>query len=92
MLLPDRPWPKPSCARLPYRHAGALLLIAGAFALPGIAMAQAEPTPPSEQPASILAEGQQVAFEADGLMTLTGDRAVFDRFAGFFNLPEKALV
>ena len=32
------------------------------------------------------------AFEADGLMTLTGDRAVFDRFAGFFNLPEKALV
>lgn len=32
------------------------------------------------------------AFEADGLMTLTGDRAVFDRFAGFFNLPEKAPV
>ncbi len=30
------------------------------------------------------------AFESDGLMTLTGDRAVFDRFAGFFNLPEKA--
>ena len=32
------------------------------------------------------------AFEADGLMTLTGDRAVFDRFVGFFNLPEKAPV
>ena len=32
------------------------------------------------------------AFEADDLMTLTGDRAVFDRFAGFFNLPEKAPV
>lgn len=30
------------------------------------------------------------AFEADGMMTLTGDRAVFDRFVGFFNLPEKA--
>ncbi|VXB01350.1 winged helix-turn-helix transcriptional regulator [Brevundimonas sp. G8] len=30
------------------------------------------------------------AFEADGMMTVTGDRAVFDRFAGFFNLPEKA--
>lgn len=30
------------------------------------------------------------AFEADGLMTLTGDRAVFERFVGFFNLPEKA--
>ena len=30
------------------------------------------------------------AFEADGLMTLTGDRAVYDRFAGFFNLPEQA--
>lgn len=30
------------------------------------------------------------AFEADGLMTLTGDRAAFDRFAGFFNLPAKA--
>ncbi|WP_269220647.1 winged helix-turn-helix transcriptional regulator [Brevundimonas vesicularis] len=32
------------------------------------------------------------AFEADGLMTLTGDRAVFDRFVAFFNLPEKAPV
>lgn len=32
------------------------------------------------------------AFEADGLMTLNGDRAVFDRFVGFFNLPEKAPV
>ncbi|WP_404418879.1 winged helix-turn-helix transcriptional regulator [Brevundimonas vesicularis] len=31
-----------------------------------------------------------VAFEADGLMTMTGDRTVFDRFASFFNLPEKA--
>ncbi|MFN3838859.1 MAG: winged helix-turn-helix transcriptional regulator [Brevundimonas sp.] len=30
------------------------------------------------------------AFEADGLMTVTGDRAVFDRFVGFFNLPAKA--
>ncbi|MEN5362346.1 winged helix-turn-helix transcriptional regulator [Brevundimonas intermedia] len=30
------------------------------------------------------------AFEADGMMTLTGDRAAFDRFVGFFNLPEKA--
>ena len=30
------------------------------------------------------------AFEVDGMMTLTGDRAVFDRFVGFFNLPEKA--
>jgi DNA-binding HxlR family transcriptional regulator len=30
------------------------------------------------------------AFEADGMMTLTGDRAVFDRFVGFFNPPEKA--
>ena len=30
------------------------------------------------------------AFEADGMMTVTGDRAVFGRFAGFFNLPEKA--
>jgi DNA-binding HxlR family transcriptional regulator len=30
------------------------------------------------------------AFEADGLMRVTGDRTVFDRFAGFFNLPEKA--
>ena len=33
-----------------------------------------------------------VAFEAEGLMTITGDRAVFDRFVGFFNLPEKAAV
>nr|WP_316627710.1 winged helix-turn-helix transcriptional regulator [uncultured Brevundimonas sp.] len=32
------------------------------------------------------------AFEAEGLMTITGDRAVFDRFVGFFNLPEKAAV
>jgi DNA-binding HxlR family transcriptional regulator len=30
------------------------------------------------------------AFEADGLMTITGDRSVFERFVGFFNLPEKA--
>ena len=30
------------------------------------------------------------AFEAERLMTITGDRAVFDRFVGFFNLPEKA--
>lgn len=30
------------------------------------------------------------AFEADGMMTITGDRAVFDRFVRFFNLPEKA--
>ncbi|WP_312596692.1 helix-turn-helix domain-containing protein [Brevundimonas sp.] len=29
-------------------------------------------------------------FEGDGLMTLTGDRAVFERFVSFFNLPEKA--
>ncbi len=29
-------------------------------------------------------------FEGDGLMALTGDRAVFERFVGFFNLPEKA--
>ena len=30
------------------------------------------------------------AMEADGVMMLSGDRAVFDRFVGFFNLPEKA--
>ena len=30
------------------------------------------------------------AFEAEGAMTVTGDRAVFDRFVGLFNLPEKA--
>ncbi|MFA4940280.1 alkyl sulfatase C-terminal domain-containing protein [Brevundimonas sp.] len=32
------------------------------------------------------------AFEADGMMTIIGDRAVFERFVGFFNLPEKAAV
>ena len=76
MLLPDRPRPKPFCARLPYRHAGALLLIAGAFALPGIALAQTEPAPPAAEPASILAEGQQVAFEADGLTYDSEDEVV----------------
>jgi len=30
------------------------------------------------------------AFETEGLMTITGDRGVFDCFVGFFNLPEKA--
>ena len=32
------------------------------------------------------------AFETEGLMTITGDRGVFDCFVGFFNLPEKAAV
>ena len=51
---------------------------------------------PSTQPplvaACVYGKVPPAAFEADGMMTLTGDRAVFDRFAGFFNLPEKAPV
>lgn len=31
------------------------------------------------------------ALEADGLLTLTGDRAKAERFTTFFNLPEKAV-
>lgn len=30
------------------------------------------------------------ALEAEGALAITGDRAVFDRFVGFFNLPAKA--
>ena len=66
MLLPARPRPKLLFACLTYRHAGALLLAAGACALPEIVLAQTD-TAPVEEPAPVLAEGERVAFESDGL-------------------------
>lgn len=47
-------------------------------------------TQPPLAAACVYGKVPPAAFEAEGAMTLTGDRAVFDRFVGFFNLPEKA--
>ncbi|WEK41440.1 MAG: winged helix-turn-helix transcriptional regulator [Candidatus Brevundimonas colombiensis] len=49
-------------------------------------------TQPPLVAACVYGKAPPAAFEAEGLMTITGDRAVFDRFVGFFNLPEKAAV
>lgn len=49
-------------------------------------------TQPSMVAAAVYGKVPLAALEGEGAMTITGDRAVFERFVGFFNLPEKATV
>lgn len=47
-------------------------------------------TVPQVTAAAVYGKAPLEGLEADGALRLNGDRAVFERFVGFFNLPEKA--